>query len=460
MEQDGGLMITPFEKNIEIWKQMWRVVERSDALLQIVDARDPLFFACPDVVKYVKETGEYKKAFLLINKADMLSLKQRMIWAKYLKSEGISFLFWSALKSQQDQLDQEKGEVESDEEEKKTVQDKKMVDEEEKKKEEEREKEREKEKTPEEIQLEKDAKICTAPELFALFQKIKDYVLKTIPAEDPSAEKKGTNVAQTRKVTIGMVGYPNVGKSSTINALCGCKKVAVTATPGKTKHFQTINLSEDIILCDCPGLVYPSFVGSRADMVCKGVLPIDQMSDYVSPIVLVCQRIPVQTLYGQYGLDPNKTPSSGGVSEYDEAAPRFLRSYAASRGFKTSHGEPDMSRAARIVMKDYVRAKLFFGHPPPAITTEEYESTVISPDNLVSVAESLFEPLPATGKPSPLDPRKPRRRKENKGALEPDQFGFGIMGARKGKKKFVTVEEEVIEEKKEEKEKKPTPKVN
>jgi large subunit GTPase 1 len=35
-----------------------------------------------------------------------------------------------------------------------------------------------------------------------------------------------------------MVGYPNVGKSSTINALVGEKKVAVTATPGKTKHFQ------------------------------------------------------------------------------------------------------------------------------------------------------------------------------------------------------------------------------
>ena len=38
--------------------------------------------------------------------------------------------------------------------------------------------------------------------------------------------------------TIGMVGYPNVGKSSTINALYEDKKVSVSATPGKTKHFQ------------------------------------------------------------------------------------------------------------------------------------------------------------------------------------------------------------------------------
>jgi large subunit GTPase 1 len=41
-----------------------------------------------------------------------------------------------------------------------------------------------------------------------------------------------------RKANIGLVGYPNVGKSSTINALVGAKCVAVGSTPGKTKHFQ------------------------------------------------------------------------------------------------------------------------------------------------------------------------------------------------------------------------------
>jgi large subunit GTPase 1 len=36
---------------------------------------------------------------------------------------------------------------------------------------------------------------------------------------------------------VGMVGYPNVGKSSVINVLCGTKKVGVASMPGKTKHF-------------------------------------------------------------------------------------------------------------------------------------------------------------------------------------------------------------------------------
>jgi large subunit GTPase 1 len=44
-------------------------------------------------------------------------------------------------------------------------------------------------------------------------------------------------------VTIGLVGYPNVGKSSTINTLLVNKKVSVSSTPGKTKHFQVLYLN-------------------------------------------------------------------------------------------------------------------------------------------------------------------------------------------------------------------------
>jgi large subunit GTPase 1 len=45
------------------------------------------------------------------------------------------------------------------------------------------------------------------------------------------------------KIEIGLVGYPNVGKSSVINAVFGKKKVAVACMPGKTKHFQTLPLT-------------------------------------------------------------------------------------------------------------------------------------------------------------------------------------------------------------------------
>ncbi len=69
---------------------------------------------------------------------------------------------------------------------------------------------------------------------------------------------------------VGLTGYPNVGKSSTINALFGSKKTAVAATPGKTKHFQTLNITDRLTLCDCPGLVLPKYAASKAEMVAAG----------------------------------------------------------------------------------------------------------------------------------------------------------------------------------------------
>ena len=118
------------------------------------------------------------------------------------------------------------------------------------------------------------------------------------------------------KLVVGLVGYPDVGKSSTINALLGSKKVSVSATPGKTKHFQTLVLTDDITLCDCPGLVFPQFAMNQADMVVDGVLPIDQMREYSAPTDLVCRRVPKEILEGVYGIGIGvKSEEEGGTGE-------------------------------------------------------------------------------------------------------------------------------------------------
>lgn len=80
-------MFTPFERNLEVWRQLWRVLERSHLIVQIIDARNPLRFRCEDLEAYVHEiegpegekgTGKgSRKLILLINKADLLSLSQR-----------------------------------------------------------------------------------------------------------------------------------------------------------------------------------------------------------------------------------------------------------------------------------------------------------------------------------------------------------------------------------------------
>mmetsp|Transcript_4268 Transcript_4268/g.4053 ORF Transcript_4268/g.4053 Transcript_4268/m.4053 type:complete len:125 (+) Transcript_4268:876-1250(+) len=114
---------------------------------------------------------------------------------------------------------------------------------------------------------------------------------------------KASKVKKDERLMVGMVGYPNVGKSSVINVLCGKKRVGVASMPGKTKHFQTINLDVGrICLCDCPGLVFPSFANSKAEMVCCGVLPIDKIKDYISPISLIVNRVKKEVLEAVYKI--------------------------------------------------------------------------------------------------------------------------------------------------------------
>jgi large subunit GTPase 1 len=51
-------------------------------------------------------------------------------------------------------------------------------------------------------------------------------------------------------------------------------------------------------LVDCPGLVFPSFANSRAEMMIAGVLPIDKIREIVGPVQLVIDRVPKNVLEG------------------------------------------------------------------------------------------------------------------------------------------------------------------
>jgi ribosome biogenesis GTPase A len=93
--------VTPFEKNIEVWRQLWRVVERADVLVQIVDARNPLLYRCGDLEEYVRDVNPLKSVLLLVNKADFLTPTQRLAWARYFASQGVPFIFFSAKREQE-----------------------------------------------------------------------------------------------------------------------------------------------------------------------------------------------------------------------------------------------------------------------------------------------------------------------------------------------------------------------
>lgn len=159
-------------------------------------------------------------------------------------------------------------------------------------------------------------------------------------SDDEENEKK-----KDERLMVGMVGYPNVGKSSVINVLCGKKLVGVANRPGKTKHFQTLNLSEEICLCDCPGLVFPSFANSTAEMMTCGVLPIDSIKNYVPPIQLIMSRISKEVLEEIYKV---KLPE---ITSEKYSAEIFLLCVASRHGWISGRGIPHEAAAVRHILK-------------------------------------------------------------------------------------------------------------
>lgn len=361
LQESEDLLMTPFERNVEVWRQLWRVIERSDLVVQIVDARNPLMFRSADLESYVTEVDSKKRNLLLVNKADMMTEAQRQAWAQYFDEKGINYRFFSAHLAKEmlegrDALDGiEERNIEQvtneDKPEKSlinTVEDLNLKDQEEEEWSSEEEESSESGGDDSFSTSHQRTRIMTVDELESLF-------LENIPSDATS----------DRKTTIGLVGYPNVGKSSTINALLGAKKVSVSATPGKTKHFQTLHLSNKVILCDCPGLVFPNFATTKAELVCNGVLPIDQLREFTGPAGLVAHRIPQAFLENVYGMKIMLRPTEEGGTGTPTAS-EMLRAYAKNRGFATTgHGQPDESRAARYILKDYVNGKLLYCHPPP-----------------------------------------------------------------------------------------------
>lgn len=355
LQENNDLLMTPFERNLEVWRQLWRVIERSDLIVQIVDARNPLLFRSEDLENYVKAVDPKKENLLLINKADMMSLTQRHAWARHLKKAGIAFKFFSAhlakeMNEARDREEEEESEEESSEDETPVARSRSAGKQPAAAAESAEQSGEDEDEEGGAAVDDDDTEILTVDELEEIFLRHKPI--------DTSVE---------RKLQVGLVGYPNVGKSSTINALIGATKVSVSSTPGKTKHFQTIHLSERVILCDCPGLVFPNFASTKADLVCNGILPIDQMREFMGPVGLVVQRIPQPFLEAIYGITiKTRAIEEGGTGV--PTAEELLRAYASARGFKTSGmGQPDQSRAARYVLKDYVNGKLLFVSPPPGI---------------------------------------------------------------------------------------------
>merc|ERR1740117_901225 len=99
---------------------------------------------------------------------------------------------------------------------------------------------------------------------------------------------------------LGLVGHPNVGKSSLVISIIGEKVVSVKATPGHTKTLQTMALDDQTSLLDSPGVVFPRLEVPREAQIVGMLIPHGQVREPFSALRWVMERAttPLNDLLG------------------------------------------------------------------------------------------------------------------------------------------------------------------
>ena len=166
------------------------------------------------------------------------------------------------------------------------------------------------------------------------------------------------SVGMKTAITVGIVGYPNVGKSSLINSLKRAKAANVGATPGVTTVAQTIALDSKVKLMDCPGIIFARASGreEQADVLLRNCVRVEQLEDPTLPVEAILRRCPAEQLMRQYDV--------AAFSGADE----FLTLVAAKRGHLRKGGAADQNAAARAVLQDWNAGVIRYHTEPPKPT--------------------------------------------------------------------------------------------
>ncbi|CAF3407287.1 unnamed protein product [Rotaria sp. Silwood1] len=295
------------------YREFKKVVDASDIIIQVLDARDPLGCRCPQVEQAVLTSGKNKKLILLLNKIDLIPRDNLDKWLKYLRNEFPTIAFRSSTQNQRDRLGHVKASL----------------------------------KACDEHLLKSSNKCIGASTLMNL---LSNYCRK--------------NDIKT-SITVGIVGFPNVGKSSVINSLKRSQACETGSMPGITKQMQTVKLDKLIKLFDSPGIVM-SKETNPASLILRNCVRIETIENPVPAIELLLNRCSKDQMMLQYNL-----------SDFQDVN-EFLSKMALKMGSLKKGGIPDIHKAAQRVLSDWTNGKLTYFTEPPERTGEIISTELVT----------------------------------------------------------------------------------
>jgi len=269
-----------------IWNELYKVIDSSDVVIQVLDARDPMGTRSKHIEEFMTKEKKNKHLFFVLNKCDLVPTWVTKRWVAVLSAEHPTLAFHASVTNPFG-----KG---------------------------------------------------------ALIQLLRQF---------------GKLHQDKKNISVGFIGYPNVGKSSIINTLKKKKVCNVAPIPGETKVWQYITFMRRIYLIDCPGVVYPTG-DTETEIILKGIVRIENLKEPSEHIGEVLKRVKRDYIVRTYK-----------VEEWTDAND-FLEKLCRKSGRLLKGGEPDVNTASKMVLSDFQRGRLpYFVAPPNNNEETEKEKT-------------------------------------------------------------------------------------
>lgn len=280
------------------YREFKEVFETADVVLMVLDARDPQGCRVKEVEEQILATGGKKRLVMVLNKIDLVPRENVQGWIKVIQREFPCVAFKASTQEGRVHLSQSAGST-------------------------------------------------TGSESYGadgLLQLLKNYA-------------RSGNLSKKLRVRVGVVGYPNVGKSSIINSLKRSRVCNVGATPGVTTARQEIHLDSTVSLIDCPGIVFNHQAdGDNKSLMLRNCLKVEQLADPITPALEALSRIAPEVLQRLYSLSATSESSS----------PTELLAHIAKRLGKLKRGGvPDLDATAKHILNDWNNGKIAYFTPVP-----------------------------------------------------------------------------------------------
>jgi nuclear GTP-binding protein len=266
-----------------IWAQFFKVVDCSDVILHVIDARNVPGTRCTMIEKHIRDNAPHKHLVFVLNKIDLVPNWVAKRWMGELAKDRPTIAFHASL--------------------------------------------------------------THAFGKGALISLLRQF---------------GKLHEDKKQISVGVVGYPNVGKSSVINTLISQKSCKVAPIPGQTKVWQYITLFKRIALVDCPGVVVDTAGDTEVDSVLKGVVRSERLETPEDFVVSVIERVKREHLAAQYKLTKEEDASWSTPME-------LMELMATKSGRLLKGGEPCTRTAAITLLNDFQRGRLPHYVAPPEL---------------------------------------------------------------------------------------------